>query len=230
MSQTSLSRRTILKGLGTTMALPWLEAMLPGQGLISSASAAESAKSPVRMAFVFFPNGAIMEDWKCQGEGQNFQLSKTLEPLAKFKSDLTVFSGLTQHHGRANGDGGGDHARNAGVFLTGCQPRKTSGANIQVGVSVDQAAASVIGQQTKLPSLELGVDRSQNAGNCDSGYSCAYSSNISWKTPTTPMAKEVNPRLAFERLFGTGEDFKSRAEGISTGKAFWIWCPKMPPN
>lgn len=211
MSQTPLTRRTILKGLGTTMALPWLEAMLPGQGFLSSVKAAESAKSPVRMAFIFFPNGAIMEDWKCEGEGKDFKLSKTLEALSPYKSDLTVFSGLTQNHGRANGDGGGDHARNAGVFLTGCQPRKTSGANIQAGVSVDQAAAAVIGQQTKLPSLELGVDRSQNAGNCDSGYSCAYSSNISWKTPTTPMAKEVNPRLAFERLFGTGEDFKSRA-------------------
>ncbi len=211
MSHTQLSRRTILKGLGTTMALPLLEAMLPGQGLLSSAKAAESAKSPVRMAFVFFPNGAIVDDWNCAGEGKNFKLSKTLEPLADYKNDLNVFTGLAQHHGQANGDGAGDHARNASVFLTGCQPRKTSGANIEVGKSVDQAAASVIGHQTKLPSLELGVDRSKNAGNCDSGYSCAYSSNISWKTPSTPMAKEINPRLAFERLFGTGEDFKSRA-------------------
>ena len=211
MTHSQLSRRTLLKGLGTTMALPILDAMLPGQGLVSSVKAAEAAKAPVRVAFIFFPNGAIMDDWKCQGEGKDFQLSKTLEPLAKFKNDINVFSGLTQHHGRANGDGGGDHARNAGVFLTGCQPRKTSGANIEVGQSVDQAAASLIGTQTKLPSLELGVDRSRNAGNCDSGYSCAYSSNISWKTPSTPMAKEINPRLAFERLFGTGEDFQSKA-------------------
>ncbi len=166
----------------------------------------------MRTAFVFFPNGAIMDAWKCEGEGKDFKLSKTLEPLAEFKNDITVFSGLTQNHGRANGDGGGDHARNAGVFLTGCQPRKTSGANIEVGQSVDQAIASAAGSQTKLPSLEVGVDRSRNAGSCDSGYSCAYSSNISWKTPNAPMAKEINPRLAFERLFGTGEDFKSRAK------------------
>ena len=212
MNRTHLSRRTILKGLGTTMALPLLDAMLPGQSFLPSASAAESAGAPVRMAFIFFPNGAIEDAWKCQGEGKDFKLSKTLEPLAEFKNDITVFSGLAQHHGRANGDGAGDHARNAGVFLTGCQPRKTSGANIEVGQSVDQAAASIVGSQTKLPSLELGVDRSRNAGSCDSGYSCAYSSNISWKTPNTPMAKEINPRLAFERLFGTGEDFKSRAK------------------
>lgn len=193
------------------MALPLLEAMLPGQGLQSVAHGAESGKTPVRMAFVFFPNGAIMDHWACQGKGKDFKFSKTLEPLGDFKDDITIFSGLAQHHGRSNGDGPGDHARNASVFLTGAQPRKTAGANIEVGRSVDQAAAAVVGNQTKLPSLELGVDRSRNAGSCDSGYSCAYSSNISWKTPSTPMAKEINPRLAFERLFGTGEDFKSQA-------------------
>lgn len=212
MSQSQLSRRTLLKGMGTTMALPLLDAMLPGTGFQSLALGAESAKAPVRAAFVFFPNGAIMEDWQCEGEGEKYKLSKTLQTLSDHKSDINVFTGLAQHHGRANGDGAGDHARNAGVFLTGCQPRKTSGANIEVGQSVDQAMASAIGSRTKLPSIELGVDRSRNAGSCDSGYSCAYSSNISWKTPNTPMAKEINPRLAFERLFGTGEDFKSRAK------------------
>lgn len=212
MSQNQLSRRTLLKGVGATMSLPLLDAMLPGTGFQSLALGAESVKAPVRTAFIFFANGAIMEDWECEGEGKNFKLSKTLESLAEHKNDINVFKGLAQHHGRANGDGAGDHARNAGVFLTGCQPRKTSGANIEVGQSVDQAIASKIAGQTKLPSIELGVDRSRNAGNCDSGYSCAYSSNISWKTPNTPMAKEINPRLAFERLFGTGEDFKSRAK------------------
>jgi hypothetical protein len=179
------------------MALPLLEAMRP------LARAAGSGKPPVRMAFVFFPNGAIMPSWKPTPEGEKLALSETLQPLAKHTEELLVFEGLTQHHGRANGDGAGDHARCASSFLTGAQPRKTSGADISVGVSVDQAAAAHIGKLTKLPSLELGIERGRNAGNCDSGYSCAYSSNISWKTPSTPMAKEINPGLAFERLFGS---------------------------
>jgi hypothetical protein len=201
-----LPRRTFLQGIGTAMALPWLDAMTP------VAQAASASAPPVRMAFVFFPNGAIVPNWKPQGTGTDWELSSTLKPLAAHKNDITVFTGLTQHHGRANGDGGGDHARNSGSFLTGAQPRKTAGADIKLGVSVDQAAAKLIGNQTRLPSLELGVERGRNSGNCDSGYSCAYSANISWKTESTPMAKEVNPKLAFERLFGTTGDRKGQAE------------------
>lgn len=205
-SKYTLPRRTFLKGLGTAMALPMLEAMTP------MASAAENSASPVRMAFIFFPNGAIVPSWKPEGEGTAWELSRTLEPLAPHKDQINVFTGLTQHHGRANGDGAGDHARNAGSFLTGAQPRKTAGADIKLGVSVDQAAARLIGPQTRLPSLELGVERGRNSGNCDSGYSCAYSANISWKTETTPMAKEINPKLAFERLFGSADAAKGQAE------------------
>jgi hypothetical protein len=155
------------------------------------------------MACLFFANGAIMDKWRPTGEGKNFELSQTLSPLAEVKDDLLVLEGLTQHHARANGDGAGDHARNASAFLTGAQPKKTSGADITVGQSIDQAIAERVGSQTNLSSIELGIDRGRNAGNCDSGYSCAYSSNISWKTATTPCAKEVNPRAAFERLFGS---------------------------
>ncbi len=157
------------------------------------------------MAFVFFPNGAIMDRWKPTGEGTNFELGDTLKPLQSHKNDLLLMTGLTQNHARANGDGGGDHARNASAFLTGAQPRKTSGVDIEVGISADQAAAKLIGDRTRLPSLELGIERGRNAGNCDSGYSCAYSTNISWKSPNTPTAKEINPRLAFERIFGSRE-------------------------
>lgn len=197
-----LNRRTVLRGVGTGLALPLLESMrLPG--VLAATTAAPAA--PVRMACIFMANGAIMDQWKPTGEGKDYQLSPTLEPLAPFREDMTVFSGLTQHHGRANGDGGGDHARNASAYLTGAQPRKTSGADITVGQSIDQAVAEKIGHQTRLPSIELGIDRGRNAGNCDSGYSCAYSSNISWKTATTPTSKEVNPRSAFERLFGNPE-------------------------
>ena len=197
-----LNRRTVLRGVGTGLALPLLESMrMPG--LLAATTTAPTA--PVRMACIFVANGAIMDKWKPTGEGKDYQLSPTLEPLAPFREDMMVFSGLTQHHARANGDGGGDHARNASAYLTGAQPRKTSGADISVGQSIDQAVAEKIGNQTRLPSIELGIDRGRNAGNCDSGYSCAYSSNISWKSATTPSSKEVNPRSAFERLFGNPE-------------------------
>ncbi len=177
-----LPRRTFLHGLGAAMALPMLEAMTP------TAKAAANLPPPVRLAFIFFPNGAIVPNWKPEGEGADWELSQSLSPLAKHKDRINVFTGLTQHHGRANGDGAGDHARNAGSFLTGAQPRKTSGADIKLGISVDQAAAQLMGQQTPLPSLELGVERGRNSGNCDSGYSCAYSANVSWKSETTHIS------------------------------------------
>lgn len=206
----SLPRRTFLKGAGTALALPMLEAMLPGVSR-TAVAAGESSAAPTRMAFIFFPNGAIMPDWTPSEDGEKFKFSRTLEPLEAHQGDLNIFTGLAQDEGRAKGDGAGDHARCASTYLTGAHPVKTSGAKIKVGVSVDQAAAAQIGNQTRLPSLELGVDRSRNAGSCDSGYSCAYSSNISWKSPTTPMAKEINPKLAFERLFGSPDDVRGRA-------------------
>ena len=197
----SLHRRTFLKGVGATLGLPLLEAMLPASGL-----AAQSAGAPKRMAFVFVPNGVIVPDWTVKGEGADWQLSPTLEPLAKVKDRVCVVSGLMQDNARAKGDGPGDHARSSAAFLTGAHPVKTSGVDIKVGQSVDQVAAEKAGKLTKLPSIELGTEGGRNAGQCDSGYSCAYSNNISWKTANTPMAKEINPRLVFERLFGSTDD------------------------
>lgn len=202
-----LDRRTVLRGLGAAMALPWMEAMLP-----KSAAAAAKAKVPVRMAFVYFPNGAIMPSWRPEGEGKSYQLGETLKPLNDFREDMLLITGLAQDNGRAKGDGAGDHARGAASFLTGAHPVKTDGANIKCGMSADQVAAEKIGDQTPLPSLELGIERGRDAGGCDSGYACAYSSTISWKSETTPMAKEIHPRLVFERLFGgTKRDTKSQA-------------------
>ncbi|QDU41074.1 hypothetical protein Mal4_54390 [Maioricimonas rarisocia] len=202
-----LARRTFLQGVGATLALPMLDAMRPAR------AAAAAGSAPRRMAYVFFPNGAIMPDWKPEGVGADYELPRTLQPLARHKSDLLVISGLAHDMARAHGDGAGDHARSCATFLTGSHPRKTDGADIEVGVSVDQVAASEIGNQTRLPSLELGIEAGRQAGSCDSGYSCAYSSNISWKSATTPMAKEINPRAVFERLFGNGvDDAKARAE------------------
>jgi len=157
------------------------------------------------MAFIFVPNGVVMNNWMPKTEGYGFQLARTLEPLAPVKDDLLVLSGLTHDKGRANGDGAGDHARSASVFLTGAQPRKTDGEHIRSGISVDQLAAKAVGQKTRFSSLELGVDPGKMAGNCDSGYSCAYSSNISWSGEANPVGKEVNPRLVFERLFVGGK-------------------------
>ncbi len=203
-----LPRRTFLKGVGATMALPLLDAMRP-----QTACAATAAEAPRRLAFVFFPNGAIMPHWKPAEVGNRFTLPKTLAPLAKHQQDLLVLSGLAHDKARANGDGAGDHARSCAVFLTGAQPRKTAGADIKVGQSVDQVAAGRIGHLTKLPSIELGTEGGRQAGSCDSGYSCAYSSNISWKSAATPMAKEINPKAVFERLFGSGvEDARARLE------------------
>ncbi len=195
-----LSRRTFLKGVGTVMALPLLEAMVPAVAL------AGAAKRPNRMAFIFIPNGVHMPDWTPAAEGVNWDLPYIMEPLKGVKEYLTPLSGLTQDKARPNGDGPGDHARSTAAWLTGCQPRKTAGADIKVGVSVDQYAAQKIGNQTRFASLEIGCERGAQAGNCDSGYSCAYSSAISWRSETTPVAKEVDPRLVFERLFAGGDN------------------------
>lgn len=204
-----LSRRTILRGAGAAMSLPLLDAMLSNNGLAAGASSA----APLRTAYIFFPNGAIMPEWTPKTAGENFEFSKTLKPLEPFRDSLNVISGLAQDNGRAKGDGPGDHARSASTFLTGAHPVKTAGADIRVGVSADQFAASQIGKATRLPSLEIGLESGRTAGNCDSGYSCAYSSTISWKTERTPVPKEINPKLVFERLFsGENGSPKERAK------------------
>lgn len=200
-----LARRTFLQGAGALLGLPLLEAM----GSRSLYAAPVVVELPRRMAFVFVANGVIMPHWKPTSEGPGCTLPKTLAPLEKVRDQLTVISGLAQDHARAKADGAGDHARSASTFLTCSHPRKTDGADISVGTSIDQVAANLIGSQTRLPSLELGIESGRQAGSCDSGYSCAYSNSISWKTETTPMGKEVNPKLAFERLFG----------GVDTAKA-----------
>jgi Protein of unknown function (DUF1552) len=193
-----ISRRTVLKGLGTAIALPFLEAMGPTLALAD----VKRSAAPKHMAFIYIPNGAHMEAWTPAAEGVNFVLPPTLEPLKPLQDRLFVLSGLTLNTARPLGDGPGDHARAMSAFLTGAHPRKTYGADIKIGVSADQVAAQKIGQETRFPSLELGCEGGKLAGNCDSGYSCAYSSNLSWRTETTPNAKEINPRLVFERLFG----------------------------
>lgn len=209
-----LARRTLLKGLGASLALPALDAMLPRH-----AWATPEVLSPTRMAFVFFPNGVIVPDWRPQTTGADYELPRTLKVLAEHREDFLVLSGLAHDKARANGDGAGDHARCVAAFLTGAQPRKTDGADIQVGQSIDQFAAERIGQLTRLPSLELGIEPGRQAGKCDSGYSCAYQSNVSWKSATTPTGKETRPRAVFERLFGGDADPRVRAERAARRKS-----------
>ncbi len=185
------------------MALPVLEAMGPAK--LFAGDATGTAKSvPKRMAFVYIPNGANMADWMPKTAGVDYELPLILEPLKPLQQDFQVISGLAHDKARANGDGPGDHARASATFLTGCQAKKTKGADIKVGVSVDQIAADKVGKQTRLPSLELSCDKGRQSGECDSGYSCAYQFNLSWKTESTPMPPEVNPRSVFERLFTGG--------------------------
>src|SRR5258708_33818162 len=203
-----IGRRTFLKGMGTARALPLVGSMVPR--VWRAATAAGLPKGPPRrMAFVYVPNGANMADWTPSTVGTDFELPYILEPLKTVQKDLLVLSRLAHDKARPNGDGASDHARASATFLTGCQARKTHGADIRVGVSVDQIAAEKIGKTTRFPSLELGCDRGQQAGNCDSGYSCAYSFNISWKTESTPMPAAVNPRLVFDRLFANGNPHES---------------------
>lgn len=198
-----LSRRTVLRGLGSAVALPWLEAMGPVRSWAATDAANKPSvrTAPTRMAFVYIPNGVNIENWTPQSEGRDWEMTECLEPLKAHRNDFNVLTGLTADKARSNGDGGGDHARALAAFLTGAQPRKTDGTDIRAGISVDQVAASRIGDLTRLPSLEIGCQSGSMAGNCDSGYSCVYSSTMSWRSSTTPLPKEVNPKLVFERMF-----------------------------
>lgn len=206
-----MQRRTFLKGLGATVLLPQLESVAAAP----SASVATTASGhPLRMAFVYTPNGVNLSKWMPKGLGAKYTLGESTKALEGLRDEFQIIGGLDLDKAKANGDGAGDHARANASFLTGCQARKTSGENIHVGVSVDQIAAQQIGQHTRLPSLELTTDPPRRSGRCDSGYSCAYQFNLSWRSASTPLPAERNPRAVFERLFGSGdskEDAKRRA-------------------
>jgi len=199
----AIPRRAFLRGVGATLALPLLDAMVPAFASVKDNAA---LKPPVRLGIVYVPCGAIMEMWTPTAEGTSFEMTPTLAPLAKYRDQMLVLSELTQVEGRRIAtDPGGDHARAGGTFLTGVHPFQTEGTGSpRAGVSVDQLAARELGKHTPLASLEVALESSELLGACDQGWSCSYTNTISWRTPTTPMPMEYNPRAVFRRLFGDG--------------------------
>jgi Protein of unknown function (DUF1552) len=210
MSELILSRRTMLRGLGTAIALPVLDSMIPTRLLGAEAKAAAKAvAAPKRVAWMYVPNGIDMQNWTPAAMGSAYELTPTLLPLAPFKDKFSVVSGLVCDKANPNGDGPGDHARAMSAYLTGTQPRKTEGANLKLGRSADQAAADKIGHLTRFRSLEFGIEEGQQVGRCDSGYSCAYSHTISWRSDTTPVVKDCSPKSVFDRMFANGDPLET---------------------
>jgi hypothetical protein len=212
-----LSRRRFLRGVGACIALPTLGSLLPRTALADIAVgpagplATSATGAPIRMAFCYIPNGTIPSVWWPEGEGKDFKLNQTMEPLANVQSMIQSVGGLDCQNATPGPDGPGDHARASGSFLTGVRVKKTAGADIHAGISIDQIAANQIGHLTRFPSLELSCDAVRRSGSCDSGYSCAYQYNLAWRSPTNPLSPEINPRLLFERLFGDGAPGQRKA-------------------
>ena len=199
-----INRRTLLRGFGTTLGLPLMEAM------------AAPAKAPCRMAFMYVPNGIMMDQWipdqKTGVTALPAELPAVTSALAPYRNDILFIGGLTQNGGRALGDGPGDHGRAGASYLTCVHPKKTNGRDLRAGVSVDQIAAQRLQGKTRLASLELSCEEGVQGGSCDNGYSCAYSNSISWRTPSAPNPAEIRPRAVFERLFGAVDEGSRRYE------------------
>jgi Protein of unknown function (DUF1552) len=213
-----LPRRTFLRGVGVALGLPLLDAMIPALATASELT----VKPATRLSFVYVPNGIMMDKWTPAAEGAAFELTPILKPLAPFRDQLLVLSGLAHNEARALlGEAGGDHSRASASFLTGVHPPRTEGASLRVGISLDQIAAKELGKNTQLASLELGLDSSDTAGSCEPGYTCAYENTLAWRTPTTPLTAENDPRAVFERLFGDSEstDPKERLARIQRNRS-----------
>lgn len=213
ITKKAISRRTMLRAAGVTLGLPLLDSMVPAQTPLARSAAAPK----MRMGLMFIPHGAVMNNWTPEEVGKLTKLSRTLQPLEPFRDHVTVVSNLAHKMAAPGGpgDNGGDHTRSPAVYLNGVHPKRTDGADIQAGVTIDQMAAQVIGQETPLPSLELATeDFSGLVGSCDVGFSCTYMNTISWRTPTTPLPMEINPRVVFDRMFGDGATVEERLARI----------------
>ena len=214
VTKKAISRRTVLRGMGATVALPLLDAMVP------AFATAAATRAVVRFGCVYHPNGVIYDKWQPTGEGRNYELSPTLKGLEPFKDQIIVVTGLASDQAEALGDGGGDHSRACGSYLTGVHVRKSDTAVLN-SVSMDQILAQAWENETQLSSLQMTADENSLLGDCDLGYSCAYSSTISWLTPTLPLMAENNPRVLFERMFGSSgsTDARVRAARLSEDKS-----------
>lgn len=202
-----MNRRNFLRGLGAGISLPIFETFIDGQafaGATQKGLATTASGMPLRTAFFYKPNGVNVSKWDVTGTGADYILNQTHQPYEQFRDKFHLFSQFAHQNGTAGSDGGGDHARANASYLTGVRPHKTAGADIRAGISADQIIANAIGDQTRFRSLELSCDGVRKSGFCDSGYSCAYQFNLSWRSETSPMTPESNPRLVFERLFGAG--------------------------
>jgi hypothetical protein len=202
ITKTAMPRRTFIRGMGATLALPLLDAMVPAMAAVSTAAP--------RFAAIYCGNGANMNDWTPPTEGAGFTFSPILKPLEAFRDRTLVFTGLDNFPATDQGDSGGQHPRAAPAFMSCVHPKQTEGADVQAGTTIDQMIARRIGGDSKLPSLELAVDRNDVVGACDHGYACAYMNSMSWKSPTMPLPAETNPRFVFERLFGSGDSAEAR--------------------
>lgn len=213
-------RRRFLRGCGAALSLPAFESIVrPKTVMAAPRMAASESGAPLRMGFVYIPNGVQQAHWWPSGEGRSFDFNATMKPLEDLRDKVQVFGGLDHQHAESGPDGAGDHARANATFLTGVRARKTSGSNIHLGVSIDQLVAERIGHLTRLPSLELTCDSVRKSGRCDSGYSCAYQYNLSWQSETSPMTPEPNPRAVFERLFGTQDSSSTIAARQATRRS-----------
>lgn len=193
--------------MGALVALPAFETFTTSKAMAAASQnlATSATGAPIRTAFLYVPNGVIRDRWYPQGTGNDFKIAESMKPIEGFRKDFQIISRFEHKNGWAGSDGGGDHARANATILTGRRPKKTSGADIKLGISIDQVMANHIAEQTRFSSLELSCDGVRKSGSCDSGYSCAYQYNLSWRSETTPLAPESNPRLVFERLFGSGK-------------------------
>ena len=213
-----IGRRTFLRGLGACVAVPGMASLggnAPAAGAQAVARGTTASGAPLRTAYLYAPNGVIVDKWRPEGLGTEFKFNESMAPLEGFRNDLQIVKGFAQANGRPGLDGAGDHARANATFLTGARPHHTSGADLRLGVSADQLAARYLAKETRLPSLELSCERIRNTGSCDAGYSCAYQYNLSWRSEYQPMTPESNPRAVFERIYAAGsakEQAARRAE------------------
>ena len=211
ITKLALPRRTFIRGMGTTLALPFLDAMVPAMSA--------RAKGAPLFAAIYVGNGANMFDWTPPTEGVEFEFSPILKPLEPFRNRTLVFTGLDNFPATDQGDSGGQHPRAAPAFMSSVHPKQTEGADVQAGTTIDQMIAERICRDSKLSSLEVSVDRNDVVGACDHGYACAYMNSMSWKTPTMPLPAETNSRFVFERLFGIGDTAEERVVRVQEDRS-----------